>query len=146
MCIRDRTHTLQNKLSRYMPSEILLNPQATDLSGLEDFLRDKLSAAVECLDFEVYTEARAQQAVSHQFKGRSMEELSPVSYTHLEQAFLFCIFHHAVFRRADPNLYSHGDLSQYEKHLSCADPSLFVDALVFDADAQFHQIYPIFHC
>ena len=70
------THTLQNKLSRYMPSEILLNPQATDLSGLEDFLRDKLSAAVECLDFEVYTEARAQQAVSHQFKGRSMEELS----------------------------------------------------------------------
>ena len=32
------THTLQNKLSRYMPSEILLNPQATDLSGLEDFL------------------------------------------------------------------------------------------------------------
>ena len=38
-------------------------------------------------------------------------------------SFPFCIFHHAVFRRADPNLYSHGDLSQYEKHLSCADPS-----------------------
>ena len=39
-------HILEDRLARYSPSEILLNPQALDLTGLADFIREKLHAAV----------------------------------------------------------------------------------------------------
>ena len=47
-------HILEDRLARYSPSEIVLNPQALDLTGLADFIRDKLHAAVECQDGELY--------------------------------------------------------------------------------------------
>ncbi len=60
-------HELKDRLSRYMPKELLINPQATDLTGLSDFIRDKLSASVECLDFAAYKMENAQKTVSSQF-------------------------------------------------------------------------------
>ncbi len=71
----EATRELENRLSRYSPSELLINPQATDLTDLRDFIRDRLHATVECLDEEQYRITAAQEAVSRQFGGRSMAEL-----------------------------------------------------------------------
>lgn len=69
-------HILEDRLARYSPSEIVLNPQALDLTGLANFIRDKLHAAVECQDGELYGDLeQAQQAVSRQFGGRSLAQL-----------------------------------------------------------------------
>ena len=71
------SHILMNRLARYMPSEILINPQAVDLSELGAFLRERLHAAVECMDFSLYEDRpAAEQAVSRQFGGRVLSELS----------------------------------------------------------------------
>lgn len=71
------THLLMNRIARYMPSEIIVNPQAVDLSALRDFIRDRVHAAVECMDFSLYEDqSAAEQAVSRQFGGRSVSELS----------------------------------------------------------------------
>ncbi len=70
------THLLTNRLARYSPSEILINPQAADLTDLRDFIRDRLHAAVECMDAALYESASAaEHAVSQQFGGKSLSEL-----------------------------------------------------------------------
>lgn len=69
-------HIITDRLARYSPSEILLNPQATDLKALAEFIRDRLEASVECTepeqggDFE-----EASQRVTSQFGGKSLGEL-----------------------------------------------------------------------
>ncbi len=69
-------HLLEDRLSRYMPKEILINPQATDLLGLETFIRDKLSASLECLDFEEYQQETASKSVLNQFGEEKLASLS----------------------------------------------------------------------
>ena len=69
-------HILEDRLARYSPSEILLNPQALSFSGLADFIRDKLHAAVECQDPSLYDDLEgSQQAVCRQFGGKSLAQL-----------------------------------------------------------------------
>ncbi len=69
-------HILEDRLARYNPSEILLNPQAMDLTGLADFIRDKLQASVECQAEELYQNlGHIQQAVSRQFGGKNLQQL-----------------------------------------------------------------------
>ena len=69
-------HILEDRLARYNPSEILINPQALDLAGLADFIRDKLKASVECQDETLYDDLSvSQQRVSQQFGGKTMQEL-----------------------------------------------------------------------
>ena len=77
---RDRLlHLLTDRLARYDPSEILLNPQATDLTELAGFLKERLHASVECLDESLYQDpGAAAQRVTGQFGGRSLEELDIV--------------------------------------------------------------------
>ncbi|MCH5352399.1 MAG: DNA mismatch repair protein MutS [Acutalibacter sp.] len=71
------THLLMNRLARYMPSEILINPEAADLSELRDFIRDKIHAAVECMDFSLYdNQAEALTCVAQQFGESQVEALS----------------------------------------------------------------------
>lgn len=68
-------HLLMNRLARYMPSEILINPQATDLTELRNFIRDRINASVECMDAELYESvSSAEQMISAQF-GKSPAEL-----------------------------------------------------------------------
>ncbi len=70
-------HQLTDRLARYMPSEILINPQTADLLELRNFIRDRLHSSVECMDFSLYEDlGAAEQAVSKQFGGRSAGELS----------------------------------------------------------------------
>ena len=67
---------LEDRLARYSPSEILLNPQALDLTGLADFIREKLHAAVECQESALYQDlGQCQARVSRQFGGQSLAQL-----------------------------------------------------------------------
>ncbi len=71
------THLLENRLARYMPSEILIDPQAADLTELGKFIRNRLHSSVECMDFSLYEDiSAAGHAISKQFGGKSLEELS----------------------------------------------------------------------
>lgn len=72
---REILRELENQLSRYSPREILINPQATDLTELGSFIREKLHASLECLDEELYRPEAAQAQVSQQFGGKSLEDL-----------------------------------------------------------------------
>ncbi len=70
------SHLLLNRLARYRPSEILLDPQAADLSELRDFIRDKLYACVDCMVRSLYRGLpAAEERVSRQFGNKSMAEL-----------------------------------------------------------------------
>ncbi len=73
---QDMTRELENRLSRYGPREILINPQATDLTELAVFIRDRLHASVECMDQEIYQSEMAQTVVVKQFGGKDLEQLS----------------------------------------------------------------------
>ncbi len=72
---RELTRELENRISRFSPREILVDEGIGELSELGAFFRDKLQAAVQCLDGEAYALQEAQRAVSKQFGGKSIEEL-----------------------------------------------------------------------
>jgi len=72
---RELTRELENRMSRFSPREILINPQVTDLTELGVFIRDKLQAAVQCMDEGLYVLSKAQKTVMKQFDGKSLEEL-----------------------------------------------------------------------
>lgn len=74
--ISSLVHLLMNRFARYMPSEILINPQAADLTDLRDFIRDRIHAAVECMDKELYENIdSAERAISRQFGGKNTADL-----------------------------------------------------------------------
>ena len=79
VCLKDKaalTHALMNRLGRYAPREILLNPQAVDLTELGGFIKDRTQAAVECLDEYLYSDlALAEEGVQRQFGGQALAEL-----------------------------------------------------------------------
>ena len=72
---QDFTRELENRLSRYSPREILINPQFTDLTAVGDFIRERLQSSLECLDEETYALKPARAAVERQFGGKSLAEL-----------------------------------------------------------------------
>ena len=72
---QDTVRELKNRLGRFSPSEILINPEATELTELGGFIREKLQASLECMDEELYQEALAGETVTRQFVGRTLAEL-----------------------------------------------------------------------
>lgn len=68
-------YELSNELSRYVPSEILLNPGAMDLTGVADFIRERLHASVECMDDAEYHLQNAQQRVCTQLHLKDAAEV-----------------------------------------------------------------------
>ena len=62
-----------NELSRFSPREILINPEFTDFGDAAKFISEKLSAALECMDFEVYAPDACAEAVRRQFHAEVLE-------------------------------------------------------------------------
>ena len=62
-----------NELSRFSPSEILINPDFTDFQDVAKFIDEKLSASLECLDFEIYAPKSCEDAVKAQFHQEILE-------------------------------------------------------------------------
>ena len=79
-------YELINEISRYTPSEILINPQATDLVQVANFIRTRLSANVECIDFDDYKESNAQEIVKTQFAKEVIEQNSLDNLPEIMQA------------------------------------------------------------
>lgn len=63
----DTQSFILNELSRFMPKEILLNPDALSLKSLESFIREKLEASVECLSDGQYNLESAQELLTERF-------------------------------------------------------------------------------
>lgn len=55
--LRELETQVINELARFSPREILINPEALQLTGLGKFVKDKLSASLECLPQEETTGA-----------------------------------------------------------------------------------------
>ncbi len=72
---QDMVRELKNRLSRFSPREILIDPQVTALTELGGFIRDKLQASLECMDEALYNRELAETAVKKQFAGRTLQEL-----------------------------------------------------------------------
>ena len=68
--------TLLNELARFSPREILLNPEGLNLSGLPDFMREKLSASVECLEERQFSLDACTERVCSQFHAESLSAIS----------------------------------------------------------------------
>ena len=66
---------LKNELSRFSPRELLINGEVTRFTGLAEFLRDKLSVAVECLEDEHFERSVCEPAVLSQFGAESLSAL-----------------------------------------------------------------------
>ena len=62
-----------NEISRFSPREILINPEFTDFGDVAKFISGKLSAALECMDFEVYAPDACAEAVRRQFHAEVLE-------------------------------------------------------------------------
>ena len=58
---------IQGELARFSPREILLNPAALDVKGLQGFIKEKLSASVELLSDEEYSLAEGKRRLSQHF-------------------------------------------------------------------------------
>lgn len=66
---------LKNELSRYSPSEILVNSAVLDFTQLPDFIRNRLSASLELLEDSEYDQQKTAEQVQEQFDGRTLEDL-----------------------------------------------------------------------
>lgn len=72
---RELIRELENLISRFSPREVLMDGAIAELSELGVFFRDKLQAAVQQLDGELYDRERVRAAVTKQFDGKSPDEL-----------------------------------------------------------------------
>ena len=66
---------LKNELSRYSPSEILVNSAVLDFTQLPDFIRNRLSASLELLEDGEYEQQKTTEEVQEQFGGKTLEDL-----------------------------------------------------------------------
>lgn len=64
-----------DELSRFMPSEILVNSSVFDINELDLFIKQKLNALVECIDDEKYEYNFAAQTINSVFEEDYLQEL-----------------------------------------------------------------------
>src|SRR5699024_2086717 len=68
---RELEQQICGEFSRFSPREILVNPAALDFKGLPGFIRDKLSAALECLSDEECDPKTCRNLTLEQFRVKS---------------------------------------------------------------------------
>lgn len=75
---------VRNELARFSPREILINPQTLQMTGLGKFIKEKLSAALECLPQE--ETAGAEQLLKAQFSPERLVSSGVSAYPLTAQA------------------------------------------------------------
>lgn len=75
---------VRNELARFSPREILINPQTLQMTGLGKFIKEKLSAALECLPQE--ETAGAEQLLKAQFSPERLDSSGVSTYPLTAQA------------------------------------------------------------
>lgn len=76
-----------NEFSRYAPREILINPAVLSFTRLGTFVKEKLSALLECMDEADYDPAQAREQVLGQFAGKTLEDLQISDQPEIVEAF-----------------------------------------------------------
>ncbi len=71
---------LCGELSKFDPHEILINPAALSLGGLDKFIKSRLKASVELLDDENFEFNNALATVNVQFKAKEIERSGLLNY------------------------------------------------------------------
>lgn len=66
---------ITEELGRFMPSEILLSPAALSVSGLEAFVKNRLSTSVELLGDSDFAEASAMDTIKEQFPPEALADI-----------------------------------------------------------------------
>lgn len=72
---REIIRELKNRMSRFSPREVLLDSKTAGLAELDTFIREKLHAAVQRVDDDLYVFSKAKDTVIKQFGGKSLEQL-----------------------------------------------------------------------
>ena len=75
-----------NELARFSPREILINPEFTDFGDVAKFISEKLSASLECMDFEVYAPDACTEAVRAQFHAEVLERSAVLEHREIVMA------------------------------------------------------------
>lgn len=75
-----------NELSRFSPREILINPEFTDFADVAKFISEKLSASLECMDFDVYAPQSCTDAVGAQFHADVLEHSAVLEHREIVMA------------------------------------------------------------
>lgn len=70
------TEQLKNELSRFSPREILINPDALELTELPKFIKERLSASLELLDGAEFEQDSCSVQVLEQFGQEQVEDIS----------------------------------------------------------------------
>ncbi len=73
---RELENMVCSEFSRFSPREILVNPGALDMKSLPEFIREKLSASLECLSEEECSGENCRSRVLEQFGVKNEKELS----------------------------------------------------------------------
>ncbi len=75
--LMELSYRLTDRLARYMPSEVILNPEAASIDPLMSFIVERLGCAAETQDGELYADRdKARDAVLRQFPGRTLDSLA----------------------------------------------------------------------
>lgn len=66
---------VENELGRYMPKEILINPECVKMNSLAEFIKNRLHASVEMMDEDDFEYNRCKAQVLEQFKKENLAAL-----------------------------------------------------------------------
>ena len=72
-------YRISNDLARFAPKELLIHEEVLDLTGLRDFIKDRLQPNLELLSSEAFGEERARELVCRQFQVSALSELPAVT-------------------------------------------------------------------
>lgn len=85
--VEELSRLVINELSRFSPREILVNPDFVDLSPVAKFISEKLSASLECMDFDTYEAEKCVAAVQKQFSADVLERSGVLE----KREIIFCL-------------------------------------------------------
>ncbi len=71
----DGLEKLKNELSRFMPSEVVLNTDFFEKTEIAQFMRDRIQCLCDVLEDEVYEERQVVSRIKKQFEGKSLSDL-----------------------------------------------------------------------
>ena len=71
----DLEQQLKNELGRFSPKEILIYPEVLEYPAIGEFIKEKLSALLECMDESAFSYSGGEMLVQKQFH-KSLDELN----------------------------------------------------------------------
>ena len=74
--LKELEKAIENEVSRFMPKEILVNTQVLSFFNFPKFIKEKISALVECLEDEHFDFERSKERTAERFSEEFNEEIT----------------------------------------------------------------------